>query len=347
MKRWFGILVMGAVMLAACSALANTAEEEAARKAAIDATTAAINQELKEIGGGSWEQWAESLKEFRADLKGKQPKHGFRFRGADTRVVMVDNVEQLRAGKAPYETIVSTHKQLKERGIDLIVMFIPDKLATYPDYLANKVPEHRLVAVQMKRFIKELNEAGVEAIDLYTIYRDTRRANKDKEHIFYNRDSHWRNYGARIAAKEIAERLKRYDFVKQAMAKESPYTTEMFHRNPGESKEDDVMLIKRKGGGGYKDAGDSPIILTTDSYGMYNMHLKSHLTAQVAYHIHMPLTFLCKEGLWGNMPVELARRAKQGGYLEGRRVVIWTMIARCLTENTRWQPVMFPAPATP
>lgn len=79
---------------------------------------------------------------------------------------------------------------------------------------------------------------------------------------------------------------------------------------------------------------------------MYNIHLKAHLTAQVAAHVGMPLTFLWRQGPSDNMPVEPARLGKSRGHLAGRRVVIWALIGRALgCGGRKWHAAGAPAVA--
>jgi hypothetical protein len=187
----------------------------------------------------------------------------------------------------------------------------------------------------VKHLFKKLLENDVEIIDLYAAFNEFRKKDQDKHHLFYGKtDSHWRNQGAQVAAEQIAERLKRYDVVQKNLAAGNPYTTEPFHRDPGQPKEDDVLLIRAGGGAKYGDVGNSPFILTCDSYGYYNSHLSSHLTAQVTRHTATPMTLMFKLGLSGNMSVELAKADRGGSYLQGRRAILWTFIARFFIESS-------------
>lgn len=147
-----------------------------------------------------------------------------------------------------------------------------------------------------------------------------------------------------IHAEDVAKRLKRYAFVQKALAGGSPYTVKP-HEREGGAKADFVHLVVHNDTGKvYSDVPDSPIILTGDSFSMYNMHLNGHSPAHVARHIGLPLTFLCKEGFSHNMPVELAAKAAKG-FLDGRRVVVWTFAERFLRTKRgqkNWQLVDLP-----
>jgi hypothetical protein len=318
-----------------------------ARREHVAQALAALDGELKRYGDGTWEGWIRKLKPFREDLKKAQAekrpaKHEFVYKGGDFSLLMLDTLDGAPAGKRPFETILHLDRQLKARGVDLILMPIPDKLSAYPDFLATDVPCDRQVCVAVKHLFKKLLENDVEIIDLFAAFHEFRRKDQDAHHLFYGKtDSHWRSQGAQVAAERIAERLKRYDVVQKNLAAGNPYTTEPFRRDPGQPKEDDVLLIRAGGGAKYGDVGNSPFILTCDSYGYYNSHLGSHVTAQVTRHTATPMTLLFKLGLSGNMPVELARSDRGGGYLKGRRAIVWTFVSRFFIESA-WPKVDLP-----
>jgi len=320
----------------------------------IAATAAGLDRSVAEHGG-SWEAWKKQTAPFRADLaritRGKWPwpaKKNFRFLGRSARLLMLESWTPRPPEQRPWETIVHLNQQLRSRGIDLIFVPIPDKIATYPDYISDKTPEDRAVSWQARKLLRKLCDEGVEVVDLYPVFRRARRELGEDKPLFYDRDSHWRNRAAVLTAEQIAERLKRYPFVRKALAEGSPYTTSPFHRSEGTSKEDDVLLVRRREDGKeYSDVADSPVVLAGDSFTMYNMHLNAHLSAHVGRLIGLPLTYICREGLAQQVPVELASRQKQTGFLKGRRVLLWVVRGRSLGEKN-WKPAELPqAPAKP
>jgi hypothetical protein len=317
---------------------------EADRQAAI-ATTAERIDHAVAARGGSWNAWKDCTEPFRADLvritRGKWPwpaNKNFRFLGRSARLLMLESWEGRPPQQRPWETIIDLNQQLRSRGIDLVFMPIPDKIATYPDYISEKTPEDRAVSWQARRVLRKLCREGVEVIDLYPDFRAARRRLGEDKPLFYDRDSHWRNRAAVLAADRIAQRLKRYEPVKAALVDGTPYEARPFHRSKGESKEDRVKRVYRRDNGKpYRDVLDSPVVVTGDSFSMYNMHLNGHLSAHVARFIGMPVTFVAREGLAQAVPVELASRQKRENFLAGRCVIVWTVRGRSLVEK-KWRP---------
>jgi len=330
MKRAIVTACAAAALLCAAAAWGEEKPDAAkARAEAIAGTLKAIDQELA-AHGGSFEAWGKSVQPFRDDLKAKwSTKDNFRFIGQDASVIQIDGFDGRPEGKRPFDAIVAFDKQLRARGIDLIFMPLPDKLAIYPDKVVvsdgaagrpARVPADRMVCVSVKHLMKRLLEAGVEVVDLYTLFRDWRLKNPDKP-LYYNRDSHWRNLAAQIAGEKLAERLNRYDFVTKALAGGNRYTVKPEYRA---DKPDDILTVREaKSGAYYRDDPRSPVLLTGDSNTMYNMSNQiAHLPAQVARHVGMPLAFVAPT--FGDAPVKLK------SHLAGRRVILWTPIARGL-----------------
>ncbi len=311
-----------------------------ARTETVQQTLAQIRKEVEERGG--WTGWAEKLRPYREALQElrKTPwpwpaKNNTRFEGKEVDLAVLETLEGRE--QSPLEAIVHLDRQLKRRGIDLIFVPIPDKLGTYPEYLSDTAPPELGVEIQVTRLMEQLLERDVEVVDLYTPFREFRQRHKDEVPLYYVRDSHWRNTAVRIAGEKIAERLKRYAFVQTALEKGSPYTTTAFRREDGEKADDVLLVIDPATGEPLQESPDSPVVLTGDSFSMYNMKTKGHLPAHVSLHAGIPLAFIVREGLWGDMPVDLAKMAAKG-FLQEKKVVIWTLAARSLVAG-KWPKV--------
>ncbi|MGD0896203.1 MAG: hypothetical protein ABR915_00120 [Thermoguttaceae bacterium] len=324
---WF--VAMAWTSVAAASQAAEQSAQ-ADRAEAIRKTLAGVDKTLK-AAGGTWEAWAEKMKPFREDMQRivkeyKWPwpaKGNLCFQGKSVELLMADTLDAWR----PFEAIVHWDRQLKARGIDLIVMPIPSKLSIYPDYFSEKAPENRIVEISTKHLVRRLLENDIEVVDLHALYREYRRQNGDDPYLYYDRDGHWRNLAVQLAAQELASRLKRYGFVQEASAK-NPYASKPGSRSDGPKADRLRLIFEQAGGRPCQDAPDSPIVLTGDSHAVYNANRGAGLTAQVAFHVGLPLTLLATEGLGPDMPVAMAQLEKERGFLAGRRVVIWSFTER-------------------
>jgi alginate O-acetyltransferase complex protein AlgJ len=308
------------------------------RKAAIRATLANIDAELQKHGGGSWEEWGRKLAPFREAVKKRTPpRNGLRIRGDEYQFIGLDKMHTDAAEKS----IINFDRQLRARGIDLIVVPLPAKLSVYPDYVCPDVACERLVAVAAKRVMKTLLENDVEVVDLFTVYRDHRLAHGDQQPLYYySEDTHWRNLAAQIAGEQIAARLQRYDFVQKALAAGNRYTAKIEERRTTKNNPDTILAVYDGRTNAYhpNEPGvtDSPVIITGDSYSKYNCEQGGHLAAQVARHIGLPLTYESKEGLSSEVPVVMARMQRESGFLANRRVFVWTFIWMVFEGRKDW-----------
>jgi hypothetical protein len=345
---WAVLLAAG--VIGGASALVGAEADPATRKEAIAQAIARIDAELKEYGNGTWDGWAESLKPFRESLKANRPPtRGFRFSKQGREMLLANRLQDLPECAKAFEAIVHTSAQFKKIGIDVLVVFIPNKIAVYPDYAADQAPEHRMVMPAEKRFIRELLEKDVEVVDLYTAFRDARREKGDRAPLYYDNDIHWRNAGARIAAEEISKRLKRYPFVQAALAQ--PRKFEARPGDRGGKNPDKVDFVYQAGTDRpYLDVFDSPVMLTGDSYSQYNwrcndgVNPQGHFPAHVGLRINLPLTFVATAGLWDDMPeavsgMDAGTHAKftgHAGVLKPCKVIVWTFVARAMCSGRPW-----------
>jgi alginate O-acetyltransferase complex protein AlgJ len=202
---------------------ADAAASNPERTKALKETLEVIVLELQ-THGGSFEKWGESLKPYREALDKIKPttwpwpaKRNFVFQGKEMEVVARDTFDNDPEGKRPFEAILAVDRKLKEQGIDLIFAPLPDKLAIYPDYLSDTAPADRMVVPAVRQLLKKLLENDVEVVDLYPAFYAARKADEEKP-LYYDKDSHWRNIAAQLAAEHVAKRLMRYDFVQKALA---------------------------------------------------------------------------------------------------------------------------------
>jgi len=360
-------IVLGCFLVAVGATVDEQREKElAARAEAIKATLANIEKEIEEAGG-SWEKWEESLKEYRHDIRGYvtnwqafgwpwPSKKGYAYQGAAVKIQLLnDFADELPEGERPSESIIHFDRQCKELGIDLIVAIIPSKLSVYPDYTyagvegepqrVARVPKHGNVDLVLKRLMHRLLKNDVEVIDLNAVYAAYRKKHGESAELFYVRDGHYKNLGARVAAGAMAERLKRYDFVQKAL-RDNPYVGEKGSRSDGGKADPDMLIIKDKNGRKYRSTWGSPVMLLGDSHFGYNQSRSAGTGAQVAYLIGMPVTVVWKEGLSTHIPVEVARDRM----LRKRRVIIMHYTERMMKPRAgkkQWPIVNLPGAPKP
>jgi len=115
--------------------------------------------------------------------------------------------------------IVRYRDQLKQRGIELVVVPAPEKASVYPEMLSRRA-EAPLNPFRSptEALLPALRQHGVETIDLFALFREARRANlvSSPGPLYLAQDSHWTPAGAKLAAGALAARLRQLGCVQQA-----------------------------------------------------------------------------------------------------------------------------------
>jgi hypothetical protein len=107
----------------------------------------------------------------------------------------------------PLPAIRSFRDQLQVRGIRLLVVPVPNKESIYPERLSRRA-EHAGVVVspQTRRLLDQLEEYGIEHVDLFEVFRHARQAERESDpRLYLAQDSHWSPEGARVAAGAVAK----------------------------------------------------------------------------------------------------------------------------------------------
>jgi SGNH hydrolase-like domain, acetyltransferase AlgX len=249
----------------------------------------------------------------------------------------------------PLTCIVDFQKQLKARGIDLLLAPVPPKGAVYPEKLDPRVGAGvGEAAPYLHRFCEELRAAGVDVLDLTEKFRK----NQD---MYCKTDTHWSGAGCVIAGKAIAERIgpkfagqpKEKNYAGEW--KETVIEGDLVGLLPANAEKPGaerlaIRSVSEKGAGGPVEADpNSPILLMGDSHTLvFHDFLaeRSGLLDQLALEIGFAPDLIGTRGS-GATPVRLSlyrRSLKDHDYLSKKKLVIWCFTAREFTEAAQgWQ----------
>jgi alginate O-acetyltransferase complex protein AlgJ len=320
---------------------------------------------------------SERQQRFRADLSGRfqeLEKKGPAFVGIDGWIFFSQELRFLslpqfwgaeaaktsRAHKKdladPIPAIVDFQKQLKTRGIELLLVPIPPKTAIYPEKIApdlNLDGEDTMPFVH--RFYDELRAAGIEILDLTQIF--LRNKESPQGPIFCKTDTHFSGVGcvrtAEAMAEYIRQKISPLPPRREYAAEWNPVQftgdlTEIMRGYGIQSGPEELMVRrveeKRSGASVQADA-NSPVLLLGDSHALVFhdfLSERSGLLDQLAYELGFPPDVIGVRGA-GSTPLLITlyrRSAKEPEYLSRKKIVIWCFAAREFTEETEgWQKV--------
>ncbi len=330
----------------------------------------AIQGESSKHGG--WEAWWSSLRTFQdavallpgapyvAEIQADTflTQEGYLFgRAWDCGYLLCPNLVKPKAASdraarwvAPIEVITDIHCQQRRRGIDLIVVPIPPRPEVEPDKLVPGTAADQEVTPQRLQFIEALLQRDVEAVDVLPFLHEALRQGQP---LSLKTDTHYSNTGAQVVAGVLAERLRRYDFIKSPQkAQDYRVKTEDFQvltayasfegRLPAETTT--VRRILCGNGSTFKPDSESPILLIGDSYTFVYANASASLAAQLSFDIGFPVAHIGMGAGGPAVPRRLAQMGTDG--LAKHRVVIWAFVARYLADNTasynQWEKIQLP-----
>ncbi|MDQ6860418.1 MAG: hypothetical protein M3032_04585 [Verrucomicrobiota bacterium] len=241
----------------------------------------------------------------------------------------------------PIPAIADFDRQLKARGIKLLVVPIPAKAAIYPDKLgiAGAIAATD-TAPYLQEFYGELGRRGIDYLDLTGPFAAKR---DDKLHgpLYCRTDTHWSGHGVYIAAVEMAREIR------PVIAAEAPRTaflpewkevmiTGDLPPLAGVKAEPEKIAIRQMANAVQPDP-TSPVLLMGDSHTLvFHEFLaeRAGLLEQLGAELGRAPDLIGTRGSGATaVRVSMYRRAKaEPNFLAGKKVVLWCFAARELTE---------------
>ena len=255
----------------------------------------------------------------------------------------------------PIPAIVDFHEQLKQRGIDLLVLPVPPKAAIYSEKILPDVDLHgESAAPLLGQFYGQLRDRGIDLLDLAPVFLQNRASERGP--VFCKTDSHWSGFGCVLAAQTIAakihERLAaqpRRNYVaewREATIKGDLVDLLGLKTKKIEPEEIAVRMISDKEtGAAVSPDPDSPLLIMGDSHTLvfHDFHAeKAGLLDQLANELGFPADLIGTRGSGATaVRISLYRRTrKDPDYLAKKKIIVWCFAAREFTESDQgWEKV--------
>ena len=256
----------------------------------------------------------------------------------------------------PLPAIRSFRDQLEARGIRLLVVPIPNKESVHPEMLARRAEGAGVVVcAQTRRLFDQLEQSGIEHVDLFEVFRRTREveAGSDEGRLYRAQDSHWSPAGARLAAGAVARRVlasgavKRGDHtyaLRSVTVRRHGDLVEMLRvpaieRALEPERLECLQVVESDTGMLYGDRPESEILILGDSFlRVYEQDEPgaAGFIAHIARELGRPLSTIVNDG--GASTLVRQALAGRPSLLFYKKLVIWEFAERDIRYGTEgWQ----------
>jgi SGNH hydrolase-like domain, acetyltransferase AlgX len=256
----------------------------------------------------------------------------------------------------PLPAIRSFRDQLQARGIRLLVVPVPSKESVYPGMLASPSENAGVIVCdQTRRLLVQLEQNGIEHVDLFEVFRRARQAEgrSDLGRLYLAHDSHWSPEGARVAAGAVARRMleqgtvhrgdhayvERLLTVRRAGDLVEMLRVPQIERALEPESMACLQVVQSNTGKPYRDAPESEVLVLGDSFlRIYEQDEPgaAGFIAHVARELGQPLTSIVNDG--GASTLVRQALAQRPTLLMNKKLVIWEFAERDIRFGTEgWQ----------
>lgn len=252
----------------------------------------------------------------------------------------------------PLPAIIDFRDQLKQHGIELLLVPVPPKPAIYADkILANIDPRLCNPAPYLHQFYDELRSRGVEVLDLEPLFLERREG----EHgpVFCRTDTHWSGAGCVLAAQAIVGKIRhtiglapganqyvaewKSIEIKGDLASLLPADI----AKPGEERVDVRTVLVQSTGKAVQADPDGPVLVLGDSHTLvyHEFHAEgAGLIDQMADSFGFAPDLIGTRGSGATAArVGLYRRShRDPRYLAKKKIIVWCFAAREFIEADGW-----------
>ncbi len=248
----------------------------------------------------------------------------------------------------PVPAIIDFNNQLKELGIQMLLVPIPPKAALYPEYLPEEGGDSEMgELVKLHQvFYNLLREQGVNVVDVWPIFDEYRK----KEQLYCKTDTHTSGKGLRLISEVIAKKVKAAAWYKDLEKEEfnADLHKVSIHGDLAQMLgKDDREEIELQKVSGTKDiiTSHSPVLLLGDSHTLVfsaggDLHAKkSGLAEQLAKELGIGIDVIGVRGS-GATParIKLFQKGKKNNqYIHDKKVVVWCFTVREFTGSGGWR----------
>ena len=243
----------------------------------------------------------------------------------------------------PAQAVLDFRNELAKRGVELLVVVVPGKPSIYPEILNPILYGLSGLNISLgRRFVDTLQTLNVNVVNLYPVLQAAKQKDRAGDFLYLNTDTHWTPRGAKIAAKAIAEKVR-----KMPIANELPHENftdslvsadrtgdvatmaDLEYAFPVQTVE--AYQIKNAKGPRQNDFRKSKILILGDSYSRIyetDAPMSAGWISQFASELQTPVAAIVSDG--GASTLVREKLARKSGVLKGKKLVVWEFVERDL-----------------
>jgi alginate O-acetyltransferase complex protein AlgJ len=252
----------------------------------------------------------------------------------------------------PLPAILDFHRELREVGVELLIVPVPPKSIIYPDKVPSTVEldteQPPRLDIYHQDFYELLRENGVEVLDLTPLFLSNRAHPNGP--VYCLQDTHWSGIATVLAAEQVATDVRSrpwFEAVPKATIEDAWRAVEITGdlwkalAEPSAAKE----KLSLRFVGPVESDSSSPVVLLGDSHTLVfhaggDMHAEgAGFADQLALELGFAVDLVGVRGSGATAArINLLRRAQQTpDYWANKKLVIWCFAARELTESDGWR----------
>ncbi len=261
----------------------------------------------------------------------------------------------------PFTAIADFRDQLAARGIQLVVMPVPNKESVYPDKVTPRMRNSGGVRTHRTQdLLRRLRTANVEVIDLFDHFQQLRKqpSAASEKPLYLAQDTHWSPAGVAHAAKIVSRRLMQLGWIQPGRVDYAErlapvrrlgdvlrmLQAPLIERRVTPEAVPCVQVVRLDNGQPYAHAGDAEILVLGDSFmRIYQQDepMSAGFISHLAKELKQPLMAVVNDGGGST----LVRQELRGtpALLRNKKVVLWEFVERDIGLGLHgWQKVALP-----
>lgn len=239
------------------------------------------------------------------------------------------------AYESAVDAIVEYHRQLKQRGIQLVVVAAPPKAILYPDQLWDgwKLSRRRVQRFDsyLQALYAELRSRGVAVVDPTAEMLDERNAKTGR--MYPQTDSRWSPRACELAARQAAESLRSGGWLTDDLkepgiaSQESNLNLQGDLAGTGGAAETVPARVVTRDGGLLAPSASAPLLVLGGTPAGAFRESGAGLADQLAAELRVPFDLIATDGPGRNVPRSrlLRKEVLSPGYLSGKKAVVWAL----------------------